>query len=156
MYNKSHKIYLSGPFGIFCRYITLTISYLWARTIETSSLPTDSLRPLFKQIKSFSGILTVYFNRKYIRTSYYECLLGISPSGRNPAGEIFQIIMIKKNHTLWLLRITLNNNYYLFKIFPQFWLAKSKRRIHHNQLLITKFGRIFCLAMKWRQKCSPL
>ena len=35
--------------------------------------------------------------------------------------------------------------YYSFKIFPQFWLAKSTRIIHHNQLLMTKFGRIFCL-----------
>ena len=45
--------------------------------------------------------------------------------GKIRAGAISQIIMIIY-HTLWLLRITLNNNYYyLFKIFPQFWLAKS-------------------------------
>ena len=62
LYNKCHKIYLSGPFRIFCLYVILTISYLRAQTIETSSLPTDSSRPLFKQIKIFSGILTVYFN----------------------------------------------------------------------------------------------
>ena len=31
----------------------LTISYLRAQTIETLSLPTDSLRPLFKQIEIF-------------------------------------------------------------------------------------------------------
>ena len=46
--------------------------------------------------------------------------------------------------------------YYLFKIFPQFWLAKSTRIIHHNQLLMTKFGRILYLTRKWRQKCSVL
>ena len=49
----------SGPFGIF--YVlrhSITISYLRAQTIETSSLPTDSSRPLFKQIEFFS-ILTV-------------------------------------------------------------------------------------------------
>ena len=40
--------------------------------------------------------------------------------------------------------------YYSFKIFPRFWLAKSTRLIHHNQLLMTKFGRILCLARKWR------
>ena len=40
-----------------------------------------------------------------------------------------------------------------FKIFPRFWLAKSTRLIHYNQLLMTKFGRILCLARKWRQKC---
>ena len=46
--------------------------------------------------------------------------------------------------------------YYSFKIFPQFWLAKSTRIIHHNQLLMTKFGRILSLTRKWRQKCSLL
>ena len=43
-----------------------------------------------------------------------------------------------------------------FKIFPRFWLAKSTLLIHHNQLLMTKFGRILCLTRKWRQKCSLL
>ena len=35
-----------------------------------------------------------------------------------------------------------NAHYYSFKIFPQFWLAKSTRIIHHNQLQMTKLGRI--------------
>ena len=35
---------------MFCLYVILTISYLRAQTIETSSLPTDSSRPLFKQM----------------------------------------------------------------------------------------------------------
>ena len=40
-----------------------------------------------------------------------------------------------------------NTYYYLFKNFPQFWLAKSTRIIHNNQtLLMTKFGRILCLT----------
>ena len=47
-----------------------------------------------------------------------------------------------------------NEHYYSFKIFPRFWLAKSTRIIHHNQLRMTKFGRILCLTRKWRQKCS--
>ena len=47
-------------------------------------------------------------------------------------------------------------HYYSFKIFPQFLLAKSTRIIHHNQLLMTKFGRILYLTRKWRQKCSLL
>ena len=47
-------------------------------------------------------------------------------------------------------------HYYSFKIFPQFWLARSTRVIHHNQLLMTTFGRILCLTRKWRQKCSLL
>ena len=40
---------------IFCLYVILTISYLRAQTIETSSLPTDSSRPQFEQIEIFSS-----------------------------------------------------------------------------------------------------
>ena len=50
----------------------------------------------------------------------------------------------------------IKKHYYSFKIFPQFWLAESTGIIHHNQLLMTKFGRILCLTRKWRQKCSQL
>ena len=88
LHNKCHKIYLRGPFGIFCLYVILTISYLRAQTVETSSLPKDSSRPLFKQIEI---CLTVYFNCKYFPSytrelQLQECFLGISPSGRNPCG----------------------------------------------------------------------
>ena len=62
---KCYKIYLTGPLTIFCLYVILTISYLRAQTIETSSLPTDSSLPLFKQVEIFSDTLTVYSNRKY-------------------------------------------------------------------------------------------
>ena len=78
-----------GPFGILCLYVILTISYLRAQTIETSSLPTDSSQPLFKQIESFSGILTVCFNCKYFpqyTRELLECPFGISPSGRSTRG----------------------------------------------------------------------
>ena len=44
--------------------------------------------------------------------------------------------------------------YYSFKIFPLLWLAKSTRIIHHNQVLMTKLGRILRLMNRWRQKCS--
>ena len=47
-------------------------------------------------------------------------------------------------------------NYYSFKILPQFWMAKSTCIILHNQLLMTKFGRLFCFTRKWPQKCSLL
>ena len=89
LHNACHKIYLSGPFRIFCLYVIPTISYLRAQTIETSSLPTDSSHPLFKQVEIFPGILTVYFNCKYFpkyKRELLECPLGISPSGRNPCG----------------------------------------------------------------------
>ena len=47
-------------------------------------------------------------------------------------------------------------NYYSFKIFPRFWLVKTTRAIHHNQLLFTKFGKNSVLLNLWCQKCSPL
>ena len=51
----------------------------------------------------------------------------------------------------WAFDIScLTINHYLFKICPRFWLAKSILIIHHNQLLITKLGRILCLTSKWR------
>ena len=75
--------------------------------------------------------------------------------------------LVVNNWLWWIMRVLLlshirigeifwiNNNfsYYAFKIFPQFWLVKST---HHNQLRMTKFGRILCLTKKWRQKSSPL
>ena len=78
LHNKCHKIYLSGPLGMFCLYVILTISYLRAQTIETSSLPTDSSQPLFKQIEIFSGILTVYFNCKYFPYYTRELLVRVA------------------------------------------------------------------------------
>ena len=53
------------PSGFFVFYVILTISYLRKQTIETSSLPTDSSRPLFEQMEIFSGILTAYLNCEY-------------------------------------------------------------------------------------------
>ena len=38
----------------------------------------------------------------------------------------------------------LKTDYFSFKIFPRFLLAKSAHIIPHNQLLRTKFGRILC------------
>ena len=47
--------------------------------------------------------------------------------------------------SLWRFEAKLNTSYYSFKILLRFWLAKSTRIIHHNQLLLTKFGRILRL-----------
>ena len=41
--------------------------------------------------------------------------------------------------------------YYSFKIFPRFWLVKTTRIIHYNQLLLTKFGKNFVILDRWRQ-----
>ena len=71
-------------------YVILTISYLRAQTIETSSLPNDSMRLLFKQIEIFLGILTVLLNCKDF-FEYTRELLVVPPrdfasSGRIPCG----------------------------------------------------------------------
>ena len=69
-------------------YAILTISYLRAQTIETSSLATDSSRPQFEQIEIFSSILTVYLNCKYC--PIYARVTRVPPrdfaSGQNPCG----------------------------------------------------------------------
>ena len=44
-----------------------------------------------------------------------------------------------------MYKLIIKSYYYSFKIFPRFWLAKSTRLIHHNQLLMSKFGRINCV-----------
>ena len=71
---------------MFVFYVILTISYLRTQTIETSSLSTDSSRPLLKQIEIFS-ILTVCLYISTVSTflsirASYES----ASSGRNPCG----------------------------------------------------------------------
>ena len=69
---------------------------------------------------------------------------------------VMQTNRLNLHYCLYFCNQPINTHYYSFKIFPRFWLAKSTRLIHHNQLLTTKFGRILCLMRKWRQKCSVL
>ena len=77
---------------------------------------------------------------------------------RTSIGDRFGLELVdtrKYSKTISLIA-SVKLHYCSFKIFPQFWSAKSTRIIHHNQSLMTKFGRILCLPRKWRQKCSPL
>ena len=77
---------------------------------------------------------------------------------RTSIGDRFGLELVdtrKYSKTISLIA-SVKLHYCSFKIFPQFWLAKSTRIIPHSQLLMTKFGRILCLTWKWRQKCSPL
>ena len=50
-------------------------------------------------------------------------------------------------------RLTRKKLYYSSKIFPRFWLVKTTRTIHDNQLLLTNFGKIknFIILSRWRQ-----
>ena len=46
--------------------------------------------------------------------------------------------------------------YYSFTLLPRFWLFKTTRKIHNNQLLLTKFRENFVILNQWRRLCSPL
>ena len=46
------------------------------------------------------------------------------------------------------------NNNHSFKILPRFWLVKTARIIHSNQLLLTKFGENFVILNEWCEKVS--
>ena len=66
----------------------------------------------------------------------------------------------------WSMVLCHKYYYYSFKIFPRFWLVKTTRIIHHNQLLSTKFGKNLRpspysindvkLFNQWRQIIQPL
>ena len=82
---------------IFCLYVILTISYLRAQTIETSSLPTDSSRPLFKQIEIFSTLTVwLYISTEStflnIRASYWSASSGFHLLCEIPAGATRQLL----------------------------------------------------------------
>ena len=69
---------------------------------------------------------------------------------RTSIGDRFGLELVdtrKYSKTISLIA-SVKLHYCSFKIFPQFWLAKSTCIIHHNQLLMTKFGRILCLTKK--------
>ena len=83
----------------------------------------------------------------------YSCWKNISLVRCAHSWNIFQH---SKRNFVYSRGHVISSIYYSFKIFPQFWLAKSTRIIHHNQLMMTKFARILCFTRKWRQKCCPL
>ena len=94
LHNKCHKIYLSGPFGIFCLYVILNISYLRAQTMETSSLLTDSR--LFLAHWLYISAVSTFLN---IRASYWSASSGFRLLREIPAGAINIIYL----HTLILV-----------------------------------------------------
>ena len=110
------------------------------------------------KIEKNSHVIKLVFNQRGYRCMpwrycYFSSILcwgHYSLSTLNPHKLMFsQRKILNKFHESVLTII-----YYSFKIFPQFWLAKSTCIIHHNQLLMTKFGRILCLTGKWRQNAA--
>ena len=102
-----------------------------------------------------------YFNQKWFWILYNEFFLQIfyfvvlfSHTGFN---QLMSQGLFCKEPVVWhWCWVRHKIYYYSFKIFFRSWLAKSTRLIHHKQFLMTKFGRILCLARNWRQKCSVL
>ena len=128
MYNKSHKINLSGSFGHFVwRYPKHII--LAGVNNRNVIITYRFLAPPVKANRDFlSGVLTVYFNCKNFSTYTSELLgylLGISPSGPNPCS---------------------GNNYYSFKIFLRFWIDTQP---HPTIVKLFKHTRAF------NTYCSP-
>ena len=94
---------------------------------------------------------SVNFNKSelvYCKCLYTQCIV-------SPTKQFYSSVYLLSTLSATLYNL-INEYYYSFKIFPRFWLAKSAGIIHHNQLLMTKFGWILCLTRKWRQKCSLL
>ena len=111
---------------------------LWQRTVEEFELENQGCPVENLQTVARSPI--VFWSKLTQRTFPVEAITPSFP---------YQVLHCRADAIAKL-------DYYSSKIFSRFWLAKSTRIIHHNQLLMTKFGRILCLTRKWRQKCSPL
>ena len=64
--------------------------------------------------------------------------------------EFFFISFLKWKKVTYINDVY-NLPYYSFKIFPSSWLVKTTCIIHHNQLLLIKFGKNFVILNGWRQ-----
>ena len=93
------------------------------------------------------------FKQKYLLFSLHASLTGTSSCvyqywtymgthGNLPClNTAANVFIIKSPGRTTFIRRPSNRHYYSFKIFPRFWLVKTTRIIHHNQLLFTKFGK---------------
>ena len=58
-----------------------------------------------------------------------------------PSASVDNILLDLQNSSYPTQPHSIIANYYSFKIFSRFWLVKTTRIIHHNQLLFTKVGK---------------
>ena len=70
-----------------------------------------------------------------------------------PWNSCFIIIIFKLLMPPQGLNKGLNRGIFIIhsKLFPYFWLVKRTHIIHHNQLLLTKFGKNFVIMKRWHQ-----
>ena len=109
----SQNLPISGPLGMFCRYVILTISCLRVQTIETSSLPNDSSRPLFKQtVWLYMSTVSTFLN---ICASYQSASSGFRLLGEIPAGATIACVCC----------------YYFLQVAGQWWVPGLKRLLEH-------------------------
>ena len=106
--------------------------------------PDDQIQPTFDNLHCMCWSFLAWNKGKtYYKPSDNICYEFI-PS--KPCFFFFSISKINRSRKKLLIdamvHIFIN---YAFKIFLRFWLAKSTRIIHHDHLLITKFGRILRL-----------
>ena len=80
-------------------------------------------------------------------------LKGIFPTYSKLVGVFGLDCYIKWTH-FWGIELH-KPYYYSFKIFSRFWLVKTTRIIHHNQLLFTKFGKNLCHIESMTSKVEP-
>ena len=97
-----------------------------------------------KKINLLGGWVTIFFRVLIQKALYMPCFR--PKSHKSKALAVFTSIIEKCDIC----------DYYSFKIFPRFWLVKTTRIIHYNQLLLTTFGKNFVILYQWREKCSPL
>ena len=98
-----------------------------------------------------------FINRKILPNLVISTLVMVNYArafSQSEPGKCFEWIIMINSTISSVIFIVLF--YYSFKIFTRFWLAKSTRIIHHNQLLMTNFGRILRLMNRWRQKCTSI
>ena len=69
-----------------------------------------------------------------------------------PSMEEVHVWIFYRSAQFWQLH---NIHYYSFKIFPRFWLVKTTRIIHHNQLLFTKSGKNLRYIESMTSKMQP-
>ena len=145
LYNKCHEINLSDPLGYFLFYVILTISYFRAWTIQVSSLFNDSMRPL---IEIFSGILTAYFNCKWLFYRYVvvqiffsfvsnslSCYYHTLPYPKTEEKKIWTKEKIEPQHIFWGREATTGN-------------TSVVRRLSHRKIYVRTSTRLSTASIK--------
>ena len=125
LYNKCHKIYLSGPFGVFCLYIFLNISYLQERTIETSSL--------ILQWSKRQQRLNLFFTQKRIAVEPEKHEDGLDKDG-SEAGEVNSLSQPPELQEPTMMSVVKNSK---IIVWPRPFMKWPYLKCHVGQYIMT-------------------